>query len=91
MLPRVYPHKKVEGASLEQRVEMLRLCAGQYRVERTQGGLFIEIARELRLLEPEAEFLFVCGRDAAERILYWDYGEPDFAERMLQEFGLLAG
>ena len=31
----------------------------------------------------------LCGRDAAERILTWDYGDPEFADKMLGEFGLL--
>lgn len=31
----------------------------------------------------------LCGRDAAERILHWDYGEPGAIERMLEEFRLL--
>ena len=89
MVPRAFPHKDFEGAGLDQRVEMLRRASGRYRVEITEGGLFIAIARELRVTEPDAEFHFVCGRDAAERILNWDYGEAGFAERMLEEFGLL--
>jgi len=89
VLPRTYPHKELEGASLEQRMEMLRLSMGHYRVEMTEGGLFIEMAREIRAREPGSDVYFVCGRDAAERILNWDYGEPGFAERMLEEFGLL--
>ena len=52
VVPRVYPHKDIEGASLEQRVEMLRRALGRYRVERTEGGLFVEIAREMRVREP---------------------------------------
>lgn len=89
VVPRVYPHKDIEGASLQQRVEMLRRALGRYRVERTEGGLFVEIAREMRVREPDSEIHFVCGRDAAERILHWDYGEAGFAQRMLEEFGLL--
>lgn len=89
VVPRSYPHKEIQGASLDQRVEMLRKALGHCRVERTEGGLFIEIAREIKMREPDAEVHFICGRDAAERILNWDYGEPDFAHRMLQEFGLL--
>jgi nicotinic acid mononucleotide adenylyltransferase len=89
VVPRVYPHKDFEGAKLEQRVEMLRRASGRYRVEMTEGGLFIEIAREMLVREPNSEIHFVCGRDAAERILNWDYGEAGFAERMLEEFGLL--
>ena len=68
---------------------MLRRARGRYRIEVTGGGLFIDIARELRLKHPDSELSFVCGRDAAERILNWDYGEAGFAERMLEEFGLL--
>lgn len=87
VVPRLFPHKQFEGAGLEQRLQMLRRTA--YRVETTKGGLFIDIAREMRATEPESEIYFACGRDAAERILNWDYGEPGFAERMLEEFGLL--
>jgi len=89
VVPRIFPHKELEGATLEQRLEMLRRARAAFQVEVTQGGLFIEIAREVRLKHPDSELSFVCGRDAAERILNWDYGEAGFAERMLQEFGLL--
>jgi nicotinic acid mononucleotide adenylyltransferase len=33
--------------------------------------------------------IFICGRDAAERIVNWDYGEPGAFAKMLQEFELL--
>jgi nicotinic acid mononucleotide adenylyltransferase len=56
-------------------------------VEVTKGGLFIDIARELRT--PGTEISFICGRDAAERIIHWDYGEPGAIENMLNEFSLL--
>jgi nicotinic acid mononucleotide adenylyltransferase len=55
----------------------------------SDGGLFIEIAREAKEHFPEAEIWFVCGRDAAERIVNWDYGDPDAFARMLDLFGLL--
>jgi nicotinic acid mononucleotide adenylyltransferase len=32
---------------------------------------------------------FICGRDAAERIVNWDYGRPGVFEEMLGEFDLL--
>jgi nicotinic acid mononucleotide adenylyltransferase len=32
---------------------------------------------------------FLCGRDAAEWILGWDYGRPGVVEEMLQDFELL--
>ena len=86
VVPRAYPHKHFHGASLEDRIEMLRL-AGLDRVEVTDGGLFIDIARELR--RPDTEISFLCGRDAAERIIHWDYGEPGAIKKMLEEFSLL--
>jgi nicotinate (nicotinamide) nucleotide adenylyltransferase len=87
VVPRVYPHKEFHGASLEDRIEMLRLAGGSHRVEVTAGGLFIDIARELR--QPDTEMHFICGRDAAERIIEWDYGEAGAIEKMLDEFSLL--
>ena len=88
VVPRSYPHKEFHGAALEQRLEMLHR-AGSDRVEVAQGGLFIDIARELKPRLGAAELYFVCGRDAAERILNWDYGEPGAIERFLEEFQLL--
>jgi len=55
-----------------------------------EGGLFAEIAEECRAHYPEhARFSFLCGRDAAERIIGWDYGEPGAIQRILGEFELL--
>jgi nicotinate-nucleotide adenylyltransferase len=87
VVSRVYPHKHFHGAELEDRIEMLKLAGGRHRVEITEGGLFIDIARELR--QPDAEISFICGRDAAERIFHWDYGEAGAIEKMLEEFSLL--
>jgi nicotinate-nucleotide adenylyltransferase len=87
VVPQVYPHKQFHGAALEDRIEMLRRAGGNHRVETTAGGLFVDIARELR--QPDTELAFICGRDAAERIIHWDYGEPGAIEKMLNEFSLL--
>jgi nicotinate-nucleotide adenylyltransferase len=89
VVPRAYPHKEFHGASLEDRLEMLRRASDRYRVQATEGGLFIDIARELRQADPDTEILFICGRDAAERIVNWDYGEAQTIERLLEEFQLL--
>lgn len=87
VLPRAYPHKELHGASLDQRMEMLQRTGHFDRVELTDGGLFIDIARELH--RPGRELHFICGRDAAERVLTWDYGTPGAIDRMLDEFHLL--
>ena len=89
VVPRVYPHKEFHGANLEKRLEMLRRASDAYGVEVTGRGLFIEIARELKEMRPDAEIHFICGRDAAERIVGWDYGAEGAIERMLGEFQLL--
>jgi nicotinic acid mononucleotide adenylyltransferase len=89
VVPRVYPHKGFEGAGFEDRIEMLRRAKRGYEVVVTEGGLFIDIARELRRAHPDARIDFLCGRDAAERVLNWDYGVAGAVEGMLDEFGLL--
>lgn len=92
IVPRAFPHKPYFGATLEQRIEMLEaLDLGvPASIATTEQGLFIDIARECRAAcGPDACLRFVCGRDAAERILTWDYGRPGVAEEMLREFDLL--
>lgn len=88
VLPREFPHKEYHGATMEQRLEMLRRLHLPAAV--SSGGLFLEIARECREHFGEStQLVFLCGRDAAERIMEWDYGQPRAAERMLREFELL--
>jgi nicotinate (nicotinamide) nucleotide adenylyltransferase len=91
VVPGVLPHKEYFGATLEQRLEMLAEAVELPCSIATSGrGLFIEIARECREhYGAEVRLSFVCGRDAAERILTWDYGRPGVVEEMLGEFELL--
>jgi nicotinic acid mononucleotide adenylyltransferase len=92
IVPRVFPHKEYFGATLEQRVEMLE-AAGltiPHSIASTDHGLFIDIARDCREHYPaEIELYLVCGSNAADRILTWDYGRPGVVEEMLSEFELL--
>lgn len=92
VVPRVFPHKKYFGATLEQRMGMLDAVGlpGPYSIAATDRGLFMDIARACRPhYDSETKLYFVCGRDAAERILTWDYGEPGVVQRMLRDFELL--
>ncbi len=92
VVPREFPHKDFHGAGLEERVEMLRRIADaelRFSIGIADRGLFIDIAREARRHYANAELLFLCGRDAAERIANWDYGDPSAFSRMLEEFRLL--
>ena len=94
-LPRELPHKPFEGASPAQRIEMIQAALeGQPArgAALTDGGLFIEIAREMRdLHRPSAEIFLICGKDAAQRVAAWDYGGGPGFEDQLQEFTLLVG
>jgi nicotinate-nucleotide adenylyltransferase len=80
-LPEVPPHKSIFGASLEQRLEMMELAVRD-RPYATVGlcshGLFLDMERALRHeYAPETEVFFITGRDAAERILTWEYDDTE--------------
>jgi nicotinate (nicotinamide) nucleotide adenylyltransferase len=93
VLPCAFPHKNFDGATFAQRAQMLRaLLNGHPRLSAatSAGGLFIEIAEECRTAcGAQVRLDFVCGRDAAERIVRWDYGNPNAINQMLESFGLL--
>ncbi|HET9321716.1 MAG TPA: hypothetical protein VFO27_18135 [Bryobacteraceae bacterium] len=93
VLPRQFPHKPYEGASFDQRLEMLLAATAgepQYSIAASERGLFVDIAEECHeAYGREIRLLFICGRDAAERIVGWDYGEPGAFERMMDRFELL--
>ena len=98
VVPSVFPHKDYSGATMEQRVGMLE-SAGltiPHSIAITEQGLFRDIARECREHYPVGpagpagvRLYFLCGRDAAERILGWDYGRAGVVQEMLQDFELL--
>lgn len=87
VVPKVYPHKLVHGATLDQRIEMIERTKLADRVKVADSGLFIDIARQLSA--PDATTEFICGADAAERVIAWDYGEAGAIDRMLEEFSFL--
>jgi nicotinate (nicotinamide) nucleotide adenylyltransferase len=92
VVPSVFPHKDYFGATLEQRLEMLAAAVPQApcSIATSENGLFIDIAGECREhYSANTRLYFVCGRDAAERILTWEYGRPGVVEEMLSEFELL--
>lgn len=93
VLPREFPHKPYEGATFDERIEMLLAATReepQFSIAASGGGLFAEIAEECRESYGEnARLLFICGRDAAERIVGWDYGASDAFRRMIARFELL--
>ena len=91
VLPKVFPHKDFSGVGFDGRLQLLLRATNQpgFSVASTNGGLFHDIARELRPHCAEASLHFLCGRDAAERIVNWDYGVPDALLRMFAEFSLL--
>jgi nicotinate (nicotinamide) nucleotide adenylyltransferase len=92
VLPREFPHKQYEGATFEQRVAMLRAALNgesRFSIASTGQGLFIDIALECLADYGNVALSFLCGRDAAERIVNWDYGRPGAIDEMLGTFSLL--
>jgi nicotinate-nucleotide adenylyltransferase len=92
VVPGVLPHKPYFGATMEQRIEMLAAAdlSERYAIATTERGLFIDIAHEcLEASNAGTRLYFVCGRDAAERVLTWDYGRAGVVDEMLKQFELL--
>ncbi len=93
VLPRVFPHKGWENAGFDDRLRMLDAAVRsepRFSIAASEKGLFIEIARECRAAYGEGpELYFLCGRDAAERIVNWDYGQPGAFLEQLREYHLL--
>ena len=93
VLPRVFPHKQYTAAGLEHRLELLRAALigePRFSLAVSRRGLFIELAREARDdYGARTELYLLCGRDAAERIVSWDYGEAEGIARQLESFRLL--
>lgn len=95
VLPRAFPHKPYVGASFTQRVKMLHTALeGEpaFSIAATGPGLFIQIAQACRAMYGNlTRQTFLCGRDAAERIVGWEYDDPSTLVRMFQQFDLLVG
>jgi nicotinate (nicotinamide) nucleotide adenylyltransferase len=92
VVPSILPHKEYFGATLDQRLELLAEAglAAEYEVASSEQGLLLDIARECREhYGLQTRLYFACGRDAAERILTWDYGRSGVVEEMLRDFELL--
>jgi len=92
VLPRSFPHKSYDRVTLADRLEMIRMAIDDPRMSAavTEGGLFIEMVRECRRRLPQLETIYVvCGRDAAERIVSWDYDGIEPIDEQLQEYELL--
>ena len=94
-LPRAFPHKEYTGWEFETRLALLRAAlAGnpRFSLASTEGGLFVKIAEEARSVYGAGTELFLlCGRDTAERIVGWDYGDGDSIQKQLESFKLLVG
>ena len=91
LLPQVPPHKTIFGASLEQRLEMMRLAVADVphaAVGLSTHGLFVDMYEGLLAVYPHRpEVFFLTGRDAAERILAWHYDDAEGAlKRMFESF-----
>lgn len=93
VLPRTLPHKAFAGAGFDDRLRMLGAIARAtpgYSVAVTEGGLYAEMAAEaVETLGGEVEIDLLCGRDAAERIEAWNYGEAEVFDKLIERHRLL--
>jgi nicotinate-nucleotide adenylyltransferase len=94
VLSKIPPRKRIEGATIDQRLEMMRLAVVDLpfaTVGLCTHGLFLDIAAALREgYQGNLEVFFIVGRDAAERILTWPYPDPAAAlQEMFTAFQLL--
>lgn len=91
VLPRSLPHKEFDGAEFARRAEWIRRIAEAHGLSAaiSDGGLFIEMARECRAATGASQVFLVCGRDAAERIVAWDYGTSGSIHSQLNEYRML--
>jgi len=94
VLPKILPNKPLVGASVEQRLEMMRLgITGIPYISLgvCSHGLFLDICTALQQIYPQKPgIFFIAGRDAAERILTWPYDDPAAAlAKMFGGFQLL--
>lgn len=75
----IAPHKEVDGAGAEQRLEMTRLAITGYPIFRLedfeirQGGVSFTYDTMVQLTErePETEFYFIIGGDSVEGLPTW--------------------
>jgi nicotinic acid mononucleotide adenylyltransferase len=91
-LPRAFPHKSYDQVTMQDRLDLIRAAIDDERMAAvvSQGGLMIEMVREARRICPAVEQIYVvCGRDAAERIVAWDYDGVEPIEEQLEEYELL--
>jgi len=93
VLPARLPHKEYEGVCIEQRITMVLESTQhepRFSVAVSEGGLFLEIARECReFYGRHTRLRFLCGRDTAERIVEWGYIEQPSIAVQLEEYELL--
>ena len=84
VLPETLPHKEFDGVCLQQRLHLLQTLSAHEGLSAgsTPGGLYLEMAEACAAAFPHTEIALVCGRDAAERILGWDYAEEGVLDRL---------
>jgi nicotinate (nicotinamide) nucleotide adenylyltransferase len=93
VLPRALPHKQYEGVGFADRLNLLATAIvthPRFAAASSHGGLFLDIAAECRnAYGPNVDISFLCGRDAAERIVGWKYEREEMLAEMFEQFSLL--
>lgn len=81
VLPASLPHRAPEEATLEQRLALLETALAphdHFSLAVCSHGLFLEMAQALAPEYPDTvKVYFLVGSDAGERILLWNYADPE--------------
>jgi len=94
VLPGQLPHRAPEETTLEERLALLEVALAahhRFSLAVCSHGLFLDIVVALAPHFPAGtKVFFLTGGDAAERILGWDYADPEKAlAEMFARFDLI--
>ncbi|MCZ2154165.1 MAG: hypothetical protein LC114_09765 [Bryobacterales bacterium] len=83
LLPENFPHKQFRDAGFESRLSLMERAVNHQKISvgSASGGLFLEMLQDVVEAFPESNPAFVCGSDAAQRMLDWPYDEAGVLER----------
>ncbi|OQX87347.1 MAG: hypothetical protein B6D55_03685, partial [Candidatus Omnitrophica bacterium 4484_70.2] len=77
VLTRAPPHRKIWGASFEDRLSMLKKYAEEkgYKVVTSDKYLYLDILKEIKRICPSKKVTLLLGINSLRRIFSWDYSD----------------
>ncbi|RKY40277.1 MAG: NAD(P)H-hydrate dehydratase, partial [Candidatus Omnitrophota bacterium] len=88
VLTRAPLHRKIWGASFEDRLSMLKRYAEEkgYKVITSDKYLYLDILEEVKRIYPSQKVSFLLGINSLKRIFSWDYSDiPNALDNLFNE------